>query len=129
MARPIDDHTVYVAADLVSEACLTRCDFNQDGRIQYQLWPGTETVDRTEDAEPPDESKPEELPDAEYNCWQQCKTGGVASVVAPLPAGASSAGKAAMPAKSGDVMSGDAKSDNTEAMDKDAAAMSEAPEK
>ena len=41
VAQPIDTHTQYVARTLVSPECLTKCDINADGLIQYWLWPGT----------------------------------------------------------------------------------------
>ena len=92
IAKPIDVHTNYVSRDLVSPACLQRCDVtgpttktwygssktDPDGRIQYRLWPGTETMAHPEDGSPPPEVDPKEASDFEFNCWRQCQGGVVA---------------------------------------------------
>jgi hypothetical protein len=41
VSQPIDTHTQFVARTLVSPECLTKCDINGDGLIQYWLWPAT----------------------------------------------------------------------------------------
>jgi len=95
---PVDVHTQYVAAVLVTPQCLTQCDLNGDGLIQYRLWPGTETpsVEEpgasvygiTEDHGPLSEEvaeKDQKIDQqrakddletnryAEIDCWQQCR--------------------------------------------------------
>jgi len=110
VATPVDVHTQYVANVLVSPSCLTQCDHNGDGLIQYRLWPGTETPSIeepgalvygiTEDHGPlgddvaekdkkieQDLAKddPETDPYAEYRCWQQCRGPQPAMAMAAKP--------------------------------------------
>lgn len=110
IATPVDVHTQYVANVLVSPACLTQCDHNGDGLIQYRLWPGTETPSIEEpgalvygiteshgplgdDAAKKDEKVEKELakddpeadPYAEYRCWQQCQGPQPAMAMAAKP--------------------------------------------
>jgi len=111
IATPVDVHTQYVANTLVSPACLTQCDLNGDGLIQYRLWPGTETPSIEEpgaivygiteahgplgdDVAEQDkqvekklaEDDPETDPYAEYRCWQQCRGPQPAMAMASKPA-------------------------------------------
>jgi len=108
VATPLDVHTQYVAKVLVTPQCLTQCDHNGDGLIQYRLWPGTETPSVEEpgakiygitEAHGPlsDEvaekdkkieqqlaaDDPEENPYAEIKCWEQCR-GPVMTSAAPM---------------------------------------------
>ena len=111
IATPVDVHTQYVANVLVSPACLSQCDQNGDGLIQYRLWPGTETPSIQEPGaivygitqghgplsdEVLEKDKkiekelaaddPETDPYAEYRCWQQCSGPQPGMVMAAEPA-------------------------------------------
>jgi len=116
VAQPIDTHTQYVARTLVSPECLTKCDVNADGLIQYWLWPGTAlwpgySLDEKQDREgkyyaivdadlpkgendqgqeqPPVDGQAGDLEvnsNAEYECWQQCRGPGMVAAVPVTPA-------------------------------------------
>ena len=109
IAKPIDVHTNYVARGLVSPACLQRCDVTgptipskwyrtsssgPDGRIEYRLWPGTETMAHPEDGSPPPEVDPKDASDFEFNCWRQCQGGVVAQATMDAEAVAPMTGEA-----------------------------------
>lgn len=123
IATPVDVHTQYVANVLVSPACLTQCDHNQDGLIQYRLWPGTETPSIEEpgalvygitethgplgdEVAKKDEKIEKELakddpevdPYAEYRCWQQCQGPQPAMAMTAKPATTADDDKGMVPA-------------------------------
>jgi len=111
-ALPIDVHTQYVAAVMVTPQCLTRCDLNGDGLIQYRLWPGTETPSvqdpgsftygiterhgalsesvAEQDKQVDELRSKDDLtsnPYLELDCWQQCRGPVMAAVAVPAMTG------------------------------------------
>ena len=137
VATPVDVHTQYVANVLVSPPCLTQCDLNGDGLIQYRLWPGTETPSIEEpgaiiygitEAHGPfsDEvaekdkkiekelakDDPETDPYVEYRCWEQCRGPQPVMAMADKPAMSVADDKMMVPAADSSAASMDGESES-----------------